>query len=171
MERDYVYAKALESRLPRGSGGIDISSEVRLTHLRTEKTSEGSIAIPEGEGDVAAGFSGTGPQHDPDEETLSEIINALNERFGTDLNEQDQLLFDQFEETWAANPEVIDQARNNDDFGNFSLVFDRLFLSTILGRTDDNEEIVKRILDDEEFRDVLRDMYAGRLYRRLREAG
>ncbi len=171
LERDHIYAKALEARLPRGAGGIDISAEVRLTHLRTEKTSEGSIAMPEGEGDIEAIFSGKGPQHDPDEENLSEIINALNERFGTDLNERDQLLFDQFEETWAANPEVVNQARNNDDFKNFSLVFEKLFLSTILGRTDDNEEIVKRILDDEEYRDVLRDIYAGRLYRRLREAG
>ncbi len=33
-------------------------------------------------------------------------MDELNERFGSNLNEQDQLLFDQFEETWLADPEV-----------------------------------------------------------------
>jgi hypothetical protein len=33
---------------------------------------------------------------------------------------------------------------------------------------DENEAIFKRILDDEEFRQVLMDLYAGRVYRRAR---
>jgi hypothetical protein len=36
------------------------------------------------------------------------------------------------------------------------------------GRTDDNEAIFKRIEYDEEFRQVLMDLYAGRVYRRAR---
>jgi hypothetical protein len=34
---------------------------------------------------------------------------------------------------------------------------------------DDNEAIFKRILDDEEFREVLMDLYAARVYRRARD--
>jgi len=44
------------------------------------------------------------------------------------LNQRDQLLFDQFEETWVADPEVVAQARNN-EFENFRLVFDRMFMA------------------------------------------
>jgi type I restriction enzyme R subunit len=168
LERDYIYARALEARLPRRDAeGIDIGAEVKLTHLRTEQTFEGSLEL-EGEGEVKAVYSGKGPQHEPDRENLSTIIQALNERFGMNLDERDQLLFDQFEETWATDTDVVDQAKHN-VFDNFRLVFDRRFLETIMGRMDENEAIYKRIIDDEEFRTALMDMYANRLYSRLRE--
>jgi type I restriction enzyme R subunit len=167
LERDYIYARALEARLPRRDAeGIDIGAEVKLTHLRTEQTFEGSLELV-GEGDVKAVYSGKGPQHEADRENLSTIIQALNERFGMNLNEQDQLLFDQFEETWASDTEVVDQAKHN-IFDNFRLVFDRRFLETVMDRMDGNETIYKRILDDEEFRTALMDLYAQRLYARLR---
>jgi hypothetical protein len=131
-------------------------------------TSEGTIDL-EAEGDLKAVYSGKGPQHIPDKEQLSTIIEALNELFGTSLDEKDQLLFDQFEETWASDPEVVAQARNN-EFANFRLVFDRMFLGTIINRMDSNEEIYKQVLDDEIFREALMDLYAARLYQRLRNA-
>ncbi len=156
--------------LNSGNPGWFIGSEVKLTHLRTEQTSVGAIELEPGQGDVKAVYSGKGPQHVPEKESLSSIVEALNERFGMNLTDRDQLLFDQFEETWAADADVVDQARNN-VFDNFRLVFDRRFLETVMGRMDDNEEIYKRILDDEDFRAALMDLYADRLYRRLRDEG
>jgi type I restriction enzyme R subunit len=88
---------------------------------------------------------------------LSEIVDTLNERFGLNLNERDQLLFDQFE-TWLANDGVVARARNN-TFDNFRLVFDREFEKTLIGRMQGNEAIVSRILDDEEFSDALMELY------------
>lgn len=170
LERDYVYCRALQARLPgQDAERIDIGSEVALTHLRTEQTFEGTAALTEGDGTIEAIFSGKGKQHDPDHEALSTIIEALNERFGTNLNERDQLLFDQFEETWLADPEVGAQARNN-DFENFRLVFDRMFMGTVVGRMDDNEAIFKRVLDDPDFQKTLMDLYALRVYQRLRDS-
>ena len=169
LERDYIFGRALQSRLPNeGGGSIDISSEVALTHLRTEHAGTQSASMAEGDGTISAMFSGKGKQHEPDPEHLSTIIEALNERFGTNLNEQDQLLFDQFEETWMADPEVAAQAQNN-EFDNFRLVFDRMFMGTVIGRMDDNEAIFKRVLDDPEFQKTLMDLYAMRVYRRLRD--
>ena len=168
LERDYIYARALEARLPRSEAeGIDIGSEVKLTHLRTEQITEGALDLLGGLGEVKAIYSGKGPQYVPDKENLSTIIEVLNERFGMNLNERDQLLFDQFEETWATDPEVIAQAKNN-EYENFRLVFDRMFLGTVVSRMDGNDAIYKRVLDDEEFQMALMDLYAGRLYARLR---
>jgi len=103
-------------------------------------------------------------------ETLSQIIDELNERFGLRLDERDKLLFDQFEESWLADPEVVAQAKNNTP-DNFRLVFDNRFMNTVVGRMDLNEAIFKRILDDEEFRQVLTDLYAKRVYQRARDGG
>jgi type I restriction enzyme R subunit len=169
LERDYVYSRALQSRLPgQDIERIDIGSEVALTHLRTEQREAGSASLVDGDGTISAIFSGKGKQNDPDNEHLSAIIEALNEKFGTNLNEQDQLLFDQFEQTWLTNPDVMAQARNN-EFENFRLVFDRMFLDTVVGRMDENEAIFKRVLDDSEFQETLMGLYAARVYRRLRD--
>jgi hypothetical protein len=56
------------------------------------------------------------------------------------FNERDQLLFDQFGKTWTTDPEVAAHARNN-TIDNFRLVFDRMFMGTVVGRMDDNDAI------------------------------
>jgi type I restriction enzyme R subunit len=171
MERDYLYCRALASlvRTPADDGGIDLGSEVELSHLRNEVTFSGKLS-PEGEdGEVRTIFGeGLGKRYEAPTEHLSTIIDLLNERFGLDLSDADQLLFDQFEETWATDSELGAQARNN-TIENFKLVFDPKFMSTIVTRMDSNEAIFKQILDDADFRDVLAEFYLRKMYDRLRE--
>ena len=62
-----------------------------------------------------------------------EIVDVMNDKFGLDLGEADQLLFDQFEESWAADEQLASRAQNN-DFQNFRLVFDREFIDTVVKR-------------------------------------
>jgi type I restriction enzyme R subunit len=171
LERDYRYCRALAAYL-RDTATIerlDLGAEVELTHLRSEITYEGSLSLGSEIGEVKSIFGdGAGRQQDPDMEPLSQIVDTLNERFGLGLGDADQLLFDQFEETWAADPVVTAQAQNN-TFENFRLVFDPRFIQTVVGRMDDNEAIFKRIFDDEEFQQVLKDWYAAKVYQRARQ--
>jgi type I restriction enzyme R subunit len=170
LERDYVYLRALASRLRDITTveRLDLGSEVELTHLRNEVTFEGSLSVSAEEGEVKTIFGeGRGPQREPDLEPLSQIIDELNERFGLELDDRDQLLFDQFEETWMADAQLTAQACNN-TLDNFRLVFDRMFLNTVVGRMDENEGIAKRVLDDQEFQQVMKDWYAKKIYERAR---
>ena len=87
---------------------------------------------------------------------------------GSDVTDVDKPLLDQFEESWVEDGELSDQAQNN-TLDNFRLVFARKFLQTIITRVDANDEIYKRILDDEEFRSALGEFYLHKVYERLRE--
>jgi type I restriction enzyme R subunit len=168
LERDYLYGRALLSYLPgQAAERLDLGTEVELTHLKIAETFEGSGSLEEGGGEVVAIFSGRGKEHDPEKQHLSRIVEVINERYGLDLGEPDQLLFDQFEESWAADETLAARARTN-TFDNFRLVFDRTFIETVVKRMDQNADIFKRILDDEEFQRTVLDYYAGRLYERLR---
>ncbi len=170
LERDYTYCRALAARLRDAASveRLDLGSEVELTHLKTEMTFTGSLTLDAEAGEVKAIFGeGRGPRAETPLEHLSEIVAELNERFGLNLDDRDQLLFDQFEATWVADPDVVAQAKGN-SLENFRLVFDNRFMGTVVSRMDENEAIFKRILDDEEFRSVLMDLYAGRVYRRAR---
>ncbi|MEX0985436.1 MAG: type I restriction endonuclease [Actinomycetota bacterium] len=173
MERDYLYCRALAACL-RGQDSIerlDLGSEVELTHLRTQETFSGSVSLTAEQGELTTfPGEGKGKQQEPDIEPLSQIVQVLNERFGMELGEGDQLLFDQYEREWVDDPELAAQARENTK-ENFALVFERKFIDTIVKRMDSNEEIFKKILDDEEFRRALGDFYLARVYGRLRETG
>ncbi len=168
LERDYLYGRALLAYLPgQAAERLDLGTEVEMTHLKIAQTFEGSGSLEEGGGDVVAIFSGRGKEHESEKEHLSRIVEVINERYGLDLGDGDQLLFDQFEETWAADETLAARARTN-TFENFRLVFDRTFIDTVVKRMDQNADIFKRILDDAEFQRTVLDYYAERLYGRLR---
>ena len=63
---------------------------------------------------------------------------------------------------------VTELSTRNNEFDNFRLVFDRMFMGTVVGRMDDNDEIFRQILDDDDFKETLMGLYATRVYRRLR---
>jgi type I restriction enzyme, R subunit len=171
LERDYVYCRALSLYL-RDSGTVerlDLGTDVELTHLRHQMTFSGPLSLTSEVREVRSFYGdGAGSQQELDMEHLSSIIDVLNERFGSNLTDADKLLFDQFEESWVADGELAHQAQNN-SIDNFRLVFDRKFLQTIITRVDANDEIFKRILDDEDFRDALGEFYLRKVYERLRE--
>jgi type I restriction enzyme R subunit len=168
LERDYLYGRALLAYLPgQAAERLDLGTEVEMTHLKIAQTFEGSGSLEEGGGEVLAIFSGRGKEHDPETQHLSRIVEVINERYGLDLGEADQLLFDQFEESWAADEGLAARARTN-TFENFRLVFDRTFFETVVKRMDQNEDIFKRVLDDSDFQKTVLDYYAERLYERLR---
>jgi type I restriction enzyme R subunit len=171
LERDYVFCRALLLYL-RDAGTVerlDLGTEVELTHLRNEMTFSGTLSLTSELGEVRSFYGeGAGTQQELEMEHLSSIVEVLNDRFGTDLTDVDKLLLDQFEESWVADGELSDQARNN-TLDNFRLVFDRKFLQTIITRVDANDEIYKKILDDEDFRSTLGGFYLRKVYERLRE--
>jgi type I restriction enzyme R subunit len=171
LERDYRYCRALASVL-RDQNSIeklDLGSAVELSHLRSEITFEGSLSLDGENGEVKSIFGeGRGKQNEPDSEPLSQIIDELNERFGLNLNERDQLFFDQIEGDWLADPDHRAQAQNN-SVENFRLVFDRSFEHTVAERVMNNDDIAQRFFDDEDFKQVLIDWYAEKVYRAARE--
>jgi type I restriction enzyme, R subunit len=171
LERDYVYCRALSLYL-RDTATVerlDLGTEVELTHLRHQMTFSGALSLTSETGEVRSFFGeGQGSQQELDLEHLSNIVQVLNERFGTDLTDVDKLLLDQFEESWVADDELSDQAQNN-SIDNFRLVFNRKFLQTIVTRVDANDEIYKKILDDDDFRATVGEFYLRKVYERLRE--
>lgn len=128
-----------------------------------------AVSLEHGDGEVRTIFDGRGPQHEPEAEHLSRIIEVINERFGLKLTEADQILFDQFEQAWVEDKTLASQAKEN-DLANFRFAFDKTFMNTIVSRMDANSDIFKRVLDDADFRSLLADYYVKKVYEELRKA-
>ena len=169
LEQLYTYSRFLALRLPREQPvGLDLSDDVVLTHLRTELTGEHDLSLTQG-GGVIPGFTGEGTGgQDPQFAKLSEIIDTLNERFGTEFTEADKVFVDQIEQTCVENEALATQARVNSQ-ENFKLALDKTLEGLVIDRLDANQDFFGRMIDDPAFGAVVREYLAQKVYGRLNE--
>ena len=170
LERLYVFLRHLAAKLPRRKSGpaYRFDDEVRLEYYRLQKISEGSISLRDGEarrldGPTEVGSGLVRPQPVP----LSQLIDVVNERFGTDFNQADQLFFDQIVEA-AMGDDGLQQAAAVNPSDKFELVFKGLLENLFAERMDQNEEMFVRFMNDTSFQKIVTAWMASEAYRRLR---
>ena len=170
LERLYVFLRHLATKLPRRRSGpaYRFDDEVRLEYYRLQKISDGSIGLQDGEarpldGPTEVGSGLVRPQPMP----LSQLIDIVNERFGTDFNQADQLFFDQIVEAAMAD-DGLRQAAAVNPGDKFELVFKSLLENLFVERMDQNEDIFVRFMNDAPFQKIVTTWMASEAYRRLR---
>ena len=171
LERLYAFARNLLAKLPPpGDGqGFVLDDEVALRFYRLQQVHEGSIGLGEGEPEPLKGPTDVGTARAKDEEvTLSSLIDRLNERFGTDFTEADQLFFDQIRAS-AQNDEHIADAALANSFADFTAYLDRRLDELFIARMEGNDEIFSRVMTDTEFRSAAHEHLAREIFRRVRE--
>ena len=170
LERLYVFLRHLAGKLPRRRRGpaYRFDDEISLEYYRLQKISEGSIALGDGEARALDGPSEVGSGAVRERPVpLSQLIDIVNERFGTDFNQADQLFFDQIVEA-AVGDESLRQAAAANPADRFALLSANLIGRLFVERMDRNEDIFVRYMNDERFRETVRDWMASEAYRRLR---
>jgi type I restriction enzyme R subunit len=169
LERLYTYLRHLSAKLPRRRTGpaYEFDDEVRLEYYRLQKISEGSISLREGTARPLDGPNevGSGALHEQPV-ALSRLIDLVNERFGTDFNQADQLFFDQIVEA-AAKDSVLQQAAKVNPEDKFALVFNSMLETLFIERMEQNEEVFARYMNDPAFQKVINTWLADEVYRRL----
>ena len=155
MEMLYSYGRFLVPHLPiERDPAIKLTDEVGLQYYRLERVSSGAITLNEGDPVGVKSPTDVGTRKAKDEKApLSEIINVLNDRFGTEFTEEDRLFFEQIKERAAKNEQIIKTARANPQFEKFSLGIRKLIEEMMIQRMGENDKIVTRYMDDQEFQD------------------
>jgi type I restriction enzyme R subunit len=172
LEVRYSFGRLLLKRLPRDEHArFELDGEVDLHSYRLQRVMETDIALIKGEpGEVKSPTDvGTGSKAD-EEVHLHEIIDIINDRFGTDFTKADELLFDQIIEDGKANETVRQRAEAN-DFDNFALSVKEQITGLMIDRMDKNEAIVSKFLDEDEFKALVTEHIARRIYEGLKKAG
>ena len=165
LERDYRYCRVLNAGLPDQRGSrIDLGSQVELTHIRISQTFQGSASLDHGDGEMTTVFDGDKGGQETEQTPLSTIVETLNEKFGTNFDENDQLFIDQVDNDLQQNDTIRAQAQAN-SFENFLLEFEGHFSKALAGRVRTNGAFAAQILNSDEMRAVLMLDYARRIYR------
>ena len=97
---------------------------------------------------------------------LSRLIDLLNERFGGNFTQADELFFNQIQQQ-AVEDEDLQQAAKVNDFEDFKSLLKEALNGLIINRMDDNEALFARMMADEEFNSTAFDWMAERIYQQL----
>jgi type I restriction enzyme R subunit len=175
LEKLYTYGRFLLTKLPRPGKdeALHLDDEVQLRYYRIEKLSEGSIGLFAREGGTVRGPTEVGTMTARDERArLSEIVDTLNERFGTTFTRADQLFFDQVKEEAKVDDDIVEQALAN-QFENFAVSSSlrRRIMDLMVERNDQNAALVAKYIDEDEFQRLAFRLLAKRIYDEIRGEG
>lgn len=171
FEKFFAFAKLLLSKLPKRdlAERMKLTDEIALEYYRLQKIKEGSIDLIEGETGELDGLSEAGIKRAKDEKgKLSEIIDVLNERFGTEFEEADRLFFEQIETELMEDETLQTQAKVN-KLDTFKYAFEEMFIDKLIERMDQNQEIFERILEDQVFGAKVKELMMKKIYSKLND--
>lgn len=169
FEKFYAYAKLVLTKLPKRdlAESVKLSDELALEYYRLQKVKEGAIELSIGQNSELEGIAEAGINKDKEEQApLSEIIDVLNNRFGTDFEDADRLFFEQIKAELMEDNQLKTQARAN-PIDSFKYAFEETFLDKLIGRMEDNQEIFEKILEDPSFGGLVKDMIMKSVYSQL----
>ncbi|GAB4495712.1 MAG: DEAD/DEAH box helicase family protein [Saprospiraceae bacterium] len=154
LEKFYTYCRFLLLKLPKKNlnDRFKLKDEVSLEYYRLQKISEGSLVLePNQEYKIKAPKEAGLPQGVDEYTQLSEIIQVLNERFGTDFTEAERFNVEQIQHEMANDEILIKQALNN-SFEVFKQGSSwEVFNEAAIRRAAKNSDFFNKILGDEKF--------------------
>ncbi|MBF0259038.1 MAG: type I restriction endonuclease subunit R [Desulfamplus sp.] len=173
LEKLFPYIRFLLTKLPKKSieERLKLDDEVALEYYRLNKTGAGEIVLETSKEWALSGATEAGIRRKKDEEQspLSEIINTINDLFGTEFNETDRLFFDQIVEDCVADEALKIQALAN-TMENFKFPFTDAYINKVIDRMDQNTDIFNRLMEGGEFSDLVAQVVLKEVYQRFTSA-
>lgn len=172
LEKLYQFTRYLLRKLPvsRDRLPIDITEKINMESYRIQQTSCGAIKLIDEEGELRPIKDlGTG-RPKKEEAPLSDIIRYMNEHFGTEFADEDKVKFfaEDMERRLTENKALViaaDPEINTRE--NFQLMFDEFFDDTLNDMIEFNFEIYKKIVDDEKFGELFKNVLFNKMYYQL----
>jgi type I restriction enzyme R subunit len=174
LEKLYSYASWLSRLLPNRQipPDIDITEDMlRLQAFRVEQKEQGSASLSPG--DVASlkpiSEFGAKPYTEDEERSLSAIIQAFNERHGTQFTREDFIRFEQVNRT-IVDDDMAQMLRNNPPDVVYA-AFSQAFFKGAIDLFQRDNEMKNIVLTDAQVREQAIRHFFNRALREVRETG
>ena len=175
LEKLFAYGRLLLNKLPKKTfeDRFKLNDEVALQYYRLQKTNETNIVMEHQTEYALQPGAEAGIRIALEEKVqLSEIVDNINSKFGTEFTEADRLLFDQVGLDLMNDEAIIKQAKNNtlDNFMKGSLRDKSI--EKFIERMDINNSTTSNILGNEKLADAVIFKYlATYIYNRINVGG
>lgn len=167
MQKLYVFTKYLAKLLPKdNSEKVNLNDELLLEYYKLQKTADGKITLQEAEGVVppvvGTGITGSNKEKD----TLSEIIDKFNKKFGTSFTEQDKVLA-QLKADMMQNEQMANSAKSGDKTA-FRTLYNKQFNDIAINRYEQNDNFFKGLFENADKLRFIKEMLLADLYNEFR---
>lgn len=171
--KDYLFAYHLIRVLPKSKNDvIDITDKIKLEYASLKETFKGAIALDSQSGEVKPqGFKpNAGKAKKVD--TLSRIIEKVNERWGTNFSDGDKVALDSVYNMLICDKEVLGNLKkyandNNPDMFIKSIFPDK-FREILVKCYMSNDEAFEKLLNNEGFQKSVMEIMAQEFYKVLK---
>ena len=169
MERRYAYARMLSRRIAEQRGKtLDLSDELMMTHYQLEETFHGQLTTTDAEV-MAPAFpgGGQGPLTDDEQLALLDIIETINDRYGTNLTEAHRILTEAWAQWMIDQPEARQKfAANPRDKA--LLAFRQMWADAKFSHLDEHTDFIKMLIDNPDIERLLGEAVFDSVYRESR---
>lgn len=172
LEKLYVFARHLRRLLPSERDELprEVQQNIDMESYRIQQTSRGAIRLERRAGQLEPMRTRDRRGEGEEElEPLSQIIAALNERFGLNLGPEHRITLEQIRDALDRDPGLDASARVNVR-ENVRLTFDPKVEDKIQEIVETNFELYKRITDDPAFGQAIKNLLFDDYIRRHRRA-
>ncbi|HLJ95493.1 MAG TPA: hypothetical protein VKU02_20115 [Gemmataceae bacterium] len=112
---------------------------------------------------------GTGKSNDT-QVGLSRLIDAINDRFGTNFTQADELFFHQLRAE-ALTDEHLREVVTANPLDNFRYVFVKALEGLFIDRREQDEELFAKYMNDGDFRELVSEHLLKQVYEQIWEEG
>lgn len=170
LERLYIFLNHLQNKIQREQGedlAQGVLDTIDLDSYRLQRQGEFNITLEQGKELMPSSEMGSGVA-EPEMETLSNIVKAFNDRFGTTFTNEDKVRkmtaeLMQDVKTDQAAMDNINASLNKNDIQNAQITFADILKEKMINHIDSNFEVFKEYNDNPEFKAFL----AGQMFKLL----
>lgn len=137
-----------------------------MDYFKIVKDEEGSIELGSEADALMPPVGGTRSKNE-EECSLSEAVEKINERFGTEFTEMDKVL-QQIVNDMGSDPMLVAFAKEN-NIDTFATIFKERFENAASSRYVQNEEFFVRLFQDREFMETVISQFMPIVHSRLQE--
>jgi type I restriction enzyme R subunit len=170
LEKLDAYLRFLDEKLgsPNPGDPLNLDKDVNLKYYRLQKISEGRIVLEAGIGGSLAAPSEVGTGRNEDAPVLlSQVVQLLNDRFGTNFTATGELFWEQVRDDTLANQNLhqTGAANTRDDFA-YALY--QHLEELVVNRVDRNGGQAGMFFENPEVRSVIQNWMLDQVYDRIR---
>ncbi len=165
LHKMYLYVNYLIRKLPKKKRDtFTLPDDVALNYYKIKQTTVGTIGLEKTGIEYIEGVGhGVSSIIEEEKVRLSDIIDKINERFGTDFDPEDKLFMDQVTSKMHSDESFVMKAKNN-SFDNFVLGVEKQSQDILIDKYETNSKFVDKYLTDDEFKSfvltyMLKDVY------------
>lgn len=157
LEKLFIFNKFLYKKLPTINDPLpyQILQDVELDFYKTVNKGYKKITLAGEDGEVTGITDDIGKYIEEEEAKLSKIIKDLNDAFGTDFNDDDRVFLQRTKNNLLMNGDLIKKIKNNTK-QNVKMIFGKYFEKEMHDLLSSDQNLYKRIIDNEQLRDKVR---------------